>query len=479
LNRVDNSTSFILRSGRVVTPEGVRDAAIVVFEGVIVGIENPRDISVNGKLKIEDVGNFVVSPGLVDPHVHINEPGRTEWEGFETATRAAAAGGVTTLVDMPLNSSPVTTSVDAFQKKLDAARGKLQVDVGFHAGLVPQNASELKPLLSSGVLGVKAFTIHSGIDDFPATTEADFRKAMSAIAESGLPLLVHAELSSSLPSQALSEAKSLSALRSGDTLPARLTSASEAGGRSAQGFVNSRPREWENDAIALMIRLCKEYRCRVHIVHVSSSDAILLLRDAKAAGLPITAETCPHYLYFNAEEISDGDTRFKCAPPIRERDNNERLWDALRQGVLDFIASDHSPCPPAMKLLSKGDFTKAWGGISSLQFGLSIIWTEARKRGFVYSDLSRWMSANPAQLVGLESRKGKITEGFDADFVVWNPDESFVVEPSMIHHRHKLTPYEGRTLFGKVYATYLRGEKIFVHGKFLQPSGEVLLRTKT
>lgn len=442
--------SFVLRSKRVVTPDGVLEAAIVVREGTIVGIEEPQHIPPTAS--VEDVGDLVVSPGLVDPHVHINEPGRTEWEGFETATRAAATGGITTLVDMPLNSSPVTTTVEGFKAKLAASHSKLNVDVGLHAGLVPSNAENLQPLLNTGVLGVKAFMIHSGIDDFPATTEEDLRKAMPVIAESGSPLLVHAELE--FPN-----------------LESRITN-----NRSYREYLRSRPRRWENDAIAMMIRLCKEFRCRVHIVHVSSSEAIPMLREAKSEGLPITAETCPHYLCFSAEEISDGDTRFKCAPPIREHENNEKLWAALREGVIDFIASDHSPCPPEMKILSEGDFTKAWGGISSLQFGLPIIWSDARKRGCRISDISRWMSWYPAKLVGLDHCKGKIAVGYHADFVVWNPDELFVVEPSIIQHHHKLTPYDGRTLSGKIHATYLRGRKIYQNGKWMSPSGEALMR---
>lgn len=451
--RHHKNPSFVLRSRRVLTRDGLQEAAIVVTEGIITAVADARQLTPS--TQDIDVGELVVLPGLVDPHVHINEPGRTAWEGFETATRAAAAGGVTTLVDMPLNSSPVTTSVQALERKLQATKGTLHVDVGFHAGLVPHNAIDMRALLASGVLGVKAFMIDSGIDEFPATSEADFRTAMPAIAESGLPLLVHAELQTSLPT-------------SRTTNP-----------QSYLDYLHSRPRQWENEAVALMIRLCREYRCRVHIVHVSSSEAISLLYDAKAAGLPITAETCPHYLYFSSEEIPDGDTRFKCAPPIREKENNDKLWEALREGVLDFIASDHSPCPPELKLLNEGDFTNAWGGISSLQFGLAILWTEARKRGAQIADVGRWMSTHPANFVGLSHRKGQIAEGFDADFVVWNPEESFLVEQSMIHHRHKLTPYEGRTLFGKVHATYLRGEKIFENGQCPQPSGEILVRMTT
>ena len=451
---------FAIRSTRVVTINGVQNAVVVVKGETIAEVIPSQEFVGEDALDCRDL---VIAPGLVDSHVHINEPGRTEWEGFESATKAAAGGGITTLVDMPLNSSPVTTTVDAFRQKLDAAKGKLSVDCGFYGGIVPENAGELMSLLASGVLGVKGFLIHSGIDEFPHVTETDLRNAMPLIAESGLPLLVHAELASP---PTLSGAKSIALTNDSETL------------RSAQGFVSSRPRKWENDAVALMIRLCREFGCRVHIVHVSSSEVVPLLREAKESGLTITAETCLHYLVFASEEIPDGATQFKCAPPIRERKNNEQLWQALRDGVIDLVASDHSPCPPEMKLMEQGDFTKAWGGIASLQFGLSIMWTAARTRGFQLADLSRWMSANPAVLAGLEKKKGMIAPGFDADFVVWDPDESFVVVQSIIHHRHKITPYEGRTLFGKVHATYLRGKKIFDQGKFTAPSGRILLRQR-
>jgi len=438
-----------IRSRNVVVGNRLEDIVIHVEGETIARLLSPTDVAAK---EILDFGSLVLAPGLVDPHVHINEPGRTEWEGFETATKAAAAGGVTTLVDMPLNSSPVTTTVDAFRKKLDAATGKLRVDVGFHAGLVPDNAASLAALLASGVLGVKAFLIHSGIEEFPNVAEQELRKAMPAIAAHRLPLLVHAELHGAHHESATGHPSSYPA------------------------YLSSRPRQWENDAIALMIRLCEEFDCRVHIVHVSSSEAVPMLRAAKAAGVPISAETCPHYLFLSSEEIPAGATQFKCAPPIRERENNEKLWHALAEGVIDFIASDHSPCPPEMKCSGTGDFTKAWGGISSLQFGLPLVWTAARSRGFQPAHVSAWMSSNPAKLVGLEKRKGKIAAGFDADFVLWNPDEAFVVEPSSIHHRHKLTPYLGRTLFGKVHATFVRGKKVFDRGNFSLPSGNVLLR---
>jgi allantoinase len=399
---------------------------------------------------VYDVGDLVVSPGIVDSHVHINEPGRTEWEGFETATRAAAAGGVTTIVDMPLNSIPVTTTKHALHTKLAAACGRVSVDCGFHAGLVPENAGSLASLLDAGVLGVKAFLISSGIPEFAPVGEHYLRMALPEVHRRGLPLLVHAELASNGEQRAASS-------------------------RRYRDYLGARPRRWENDAVALLIRLAEEYRCRIHIVHVSSAEVVPLVEQAKERGLPISAETCPHYLCFAAEEIPDGATEFKCAPPIRERENNEALWDALKSGVLDCVVSDHSPSPPELKLQETGDFLNAWGGIASLQLSLAVMWTAARRRGFSLNNLSKWMCEQPARLLGLQSRKGAIAPGLDADLVVWNPDETFVVEPSLIHHRHKLTPYNGRKLFGKVYATFLRGERVYDGGTFLQGAGQILL----
>lgn len=447
------SSEFIISSRNVVTLNGLRPAALYIKNGTISGVMSLDQIP--SGITAEDFGDLVIMPGLVDTHVHINEPGRTEWEGFATATKAAAAGGITTLVDMPLNSTPVTTTLDAFRKKTSAAKGTIWVDCGFYGGVIPGNNNDLQLLLEAGVLGMKAFLVHSGIDDFPNVTEADLRVTMPLIARSGLPLLVHCELSDN---------NSKFEIRSP---------------QSYQGYLSSRPRAWEQNAIELMINLCKEFNCKIHIVHVSSSGAIPALRDARNAGLPVTTETCPHYLYFSAEEIPDGDTRFKCAPPIREQENRVKLWSALNEGVIDFIVSDHSPSLPALKCLDTGDFRKAWGGISSLQFGLSIIWTEARQRGHSIADIARWMCQRPAEFIGMNGRKGAIAPGYDADLVVWNPEEKFVVTPSLIHHRHKITPYEGRTLYGNVVATFLRGKKIFENGSFMnQPSGEILLRNK-
>ncbi len=460
-----SNTEFIIRSTKVVTLDGVRSATIIVRNGTIAEVL-PYDRLSDG-LYIEDVGDLVISPGLVDTHVHINEPGRTEWEGFETATKAAAAGGVTTLVDMPLNSSPVTTTADALKKKLVAARGKLWVDVGFYGGVVPGNNQHIQFLIDSGVLGFKAFLIHSGIDEFPNATEDDLRSAMPIIANHNLPLLVHCELSTGNPQ---------SIIRNLDESTHGLVESHRP--KSYHEYLSSRPAQWEHDAIELMIRLCEEYGCRTHIVHLSSADAIPMIHGARAAGLPLTVETCPHYLYFSSEEIPNGDTRFKCAPPIRERDNKERLWNALKDNTIDFIVSDHSPSTPSLKCLKSGDFQQAWGGIASLQFGLSIIWTEARQRGFSLNDITRWMSKKPAEIINLGKQKGAIAPGYDADLVIWNPDEQFTIESSLIHHRHKLTPYEGRTVYGKVKKTYLRGAKIFDDGSLHhQPLGNILLST--
>jgi allantoinase len=406
---------------------------------------------------VVDAGDRAVLPGLVDAHVHINEPGRTEWEGFETATRAAAAGGVTTLVDMPLNSSPVTTTPAALAQKLAAAEGKLWVDCGLYGGLVPGNTEHLQPLAAAGVLGFKAFLCPSGIDEFQATTETDLRAAAPAITEAGLPLLVHAELPGPQPAEVGRQFSSEP--------------------RSYAAYQATRPPRWEHEAIALLIALCREYRCRVHIVHLSSADALPLIAAARSAGLPLTVETCPHYLVFAAEEIPDGDPRFKCAPPIRERENRERLWEALRDGLIDTVGSDHSPALPAMKELATGNLERAWGGIASLQLILSVVWTAGKRRGATLADLVEWMGLRPARLLGLDGRKGALAAGADADLVVFDPEAEFQVTPDVLHHRHKLTPYEGRVLRGRVGMTFLRGRKVYDTGRFTgAPSGRIVRR---
>ncbi|MCL4522284.1 MAG: allantoinase AllB, partial [Acidobacteria bacterium] len=394
--------------------------------------------------QVEDVGNFAVLPGLVDTHVHINEPGRTAWEGFLTATRAAAVGGVTTLIEMPLNSIPATTTAAAFCEKCDAARGQLHVDTGFWGGVVPanvKNAAELRSLYDAGVFGFKCFLVPSGVEEFPFVIECDLRAALPTLAALGAPLLVHAELPG----------------------PIETAQAAVAGKdpRKYSTWLKSRPRDAENSAIALLIRLAKEFRARVHIVHLSSSDALPLLRIAKDDGVALTVETCPHYLFWKAEEIRDGATQFKCAPPIREDENRERLWTALRKELIDFVVSDHSPCPPAMKCSDSGDFLRAWGGITSLELGLRVMWTEAQRRGFTLADVVRWMCTGPARLAGLDRRKGAIASGCDADFVVFDSENVSRVEAERLQQRHKLSPYAGCELRGAVRATWLRGEKIY------------------
>ncbi len=419
---------------RVVLPDGVRPAALVVRQGAIAAIvELAHAPETEWRL---DAGPLVVLPGLVDCHVHVNEPGRTEWEGFDTATRAAAAGGVCTIVDMPLNCIPVTTTLAALEVKRAAVEQLLYVDTAFWGGVVPGNAGELEPLVRAGARGFKAFMVHSGIDDFPAATVEDLRVAMPILARLAVPLLVHAEVACSVNSHP------------------------QADPRAYQTFLDSRPPEMENEAIATLIALAEETRCRVHIVHLSSAEALPQLAAAKARGVPITAETCPHYLCFAAEEIPDGHTEYKCAPPIRPRQNQTALWRALVDGTLDFVVSDHSPCTPALKLLEAGDFVGAWGGVASLQLGLAALWTRGQAEGVSLAQLGSWLSARPAALAGLD-RKGALAVGKDADFVLWDPDAEFVVDGAQLFHRHKITPYQGRRLRGVVHSSYLRGQKIF------------------
>jgi allantoinase len=427
---------FAITSNRVVLPAGIKKAAVLIRDGTIIDVVD----SLTGEQPVVDMGDLVLMPGIVDPHVHINEPGRTEWEGFDTATRAAIAGGITTLIEMPLNASPVTTSVAAFQKKIGATQSKLHCDCGFWGGVVPGNEKEILPLISAGVFGFKAFLVHSGIDEFPPVDETQLRKSMPLIAKQGLPLLVHCELRTS---------------------EIQLTDK-----RSYADYLASRPKKWENDAIALMIRLCREFNCRTHIVHLSSAESIPQIRAAREEGLPLTVETTQHYLYFNAEDIPDGATVFKCAPPIREKTNNELLWQALKEGVIDFVATDHSPAPPEMKEIASGDFEKAWGGIASLQFALPVLWTAAKKHGCSISDLAAWLTMNPSLLPQLQTR-GKIQKGCRADLVAWDPDATFTVSEDMIRHKHKLTPYLNEKLSGVVHYTWLNGKQVFDSGKFL------------
>jgi allantoinase len=425
---------LVIRAPRVMSGHGEIAAAVGVREGSVTALM-PVDRAAAARSVLELDASVVLLPGLVDSHVHICEPGNTEWEGFAAATRAAAAGGITTLVDMPLDSVPSTVSVAALEAKREAAAGQCHVDVGFWGGVIPGNLGELAPLHGAGVLGFKCFLADSGSDDFPSVTAREMEVALGILRGLDSPLLVHAE-----------------SAEAAAAIPA-------AAGPSYAAYLASRPRGIENLAVCQVIEAARRSGGRAHVVHLSSSDALPMIASARRDGVAVTAESCPHYLTLIAEEIADGATAFKCSPPIREEANRELLWGGLRNGVLDLIVSDHSPATADMKELAGGDFGAAWGGISSLQFGLPLIWTAARRRGFSLCDVARWMSAGPARLAGLRN-KGRIEVGYDADFCVFAPDESFTVDPGDSHHRHPVTPYEGRALDGAVRGTILRGELI-------------------
>lgn len=415
-------TEIVLQSQNVVFEDRVEPAAIVIEGSRIL------DIVAYGQPDAFDMGIAAILPGLVDPHVHLNEPGRTQWEGMTTGTAAAAAGGITTVCDMPLNSSPVTTTVEALEQKRNAARGRVSVEIGFHGGVVPEHLGQIERLLDAGALGIKAFLCHSGIDEFPNVGEKELREIMPILAARGVPLLAHAEIAKPMPPL---------------TNPRRYLD-----------YMHSRPPSFELEAIEMLLALCEETKCPLHIVHLADAGSVAMLRDARSRGLPVTVETCPHYLVFAAEEIPDGATQFKCAPPIRDVENREALWDALREGVIDFIASDHSPCPPEMKSIDEGRFDQAWGGISSLQVGLPVIWAEASQRGFGLTDLVRWMSREPAKLLGLSRT---LAAGQVANLVVFDAGTSWVIDAEMLHHRHKVTPYHNRAVLGLVRQTLLHG----------------------
>ncbi|PCJ48981.1 MAG: allantoinase AllB [Gammaproteobacteria bacterium] len=448
--------NFALKSSKVITSDGMGPCCVEIKHGLIHAL---HDVGKSLDCPIEDLGDLVLMPGLVDSHVHINEPGRTEWEGFNTATQAAAAGGITTLVDMPLNCIPVTTTKAAFMEKLEAVKDKLWVDCGFWGGVIPDNIEQLDELLCSGVLGVKSFLIDSGIAEFPKVDANHIRLAMPIIAKHGVPYLIHAELDCNGESEV-------------DI------------GNSYQKFLASRPKKWENDAVQMMIDLATESydkgnNIKVHVVHLSSDEALEKITKAKQDGLEFTAETCPHYLTLEAEQIPDGKTLFKCCPPIRENKNREHLWQALKQGVISFIVSDHSPCTPQLKNIDSGDIEKAWGGISALQFGLPLIWTEARQRDFTLEDISKLMSLETAKFAGLDKIKGKIAEGYHADLLVFDEQASFTISNEMIKHRHKITPYVGREVQGKIIKTFVRGQLVFSGDDFIGiPSGQVLLKNE-
>jgi allantoinase len=436
---------LVIRGERVLLDGDLRPATLHIANGRIRAV----DAKVQGP--VIDAGKLLVTPGIVDTHVHLNEPGRTEWEGFRTATEAAAAGGITTVVDMPLNCIPATTTRDAVLKKREALEGKLHVDVAFWGGVVPGNAGDLEGMAREGVPGAKCFTCPSGVDEFPHVVRADLERAMPILRDLGLTLLVHAEAPGPL-----------------EEAEARVAGQDP---RAYATYLRSRPTRAEDDAIAMVIDLARRHRCPSHIVHLSAATAIPMIARAQQEGVPITAETCLHYLTFTAEEVPPGQTQYKCAPPIRERANREALWQGLGAGAVGMIVSDHSPCTPQLKKPEQGDFLGAWGGIAGLQLGLSALWTQCKARGVSLATMFAWNAGATARLAGL-ARKGRLAVGHDADVVLWDDAASFTVEPSMIRHRHKVTPYAGRTLAGVVERTFLRGREAYSRaGGLAKPGG--------
>jgi allantoinase len=426
--------------------------ATISFENDII-----TDIDYNKQDDAEDVGDNVLMPGVIDAHVHINEPGRTDWEGFDTATKAAAAGGTTTIVDMPLNSSPVTTTLRAFNDKLFASVSQLHINCGFYAGLIPGNSNHLENLIDAGVFGIKCFLTHPGIEEFPNVTEKDLDKAMPIIARHNIPLLVHCER---VDKQVDYD---------------QIAIGFETNPTSYKYFLASRPSQWEHDAIDLMIQLSRKHNCRVHIVHVSSAGSLKKIEKAKQEGLPISAETCPHYIYFNAEDIPDAHCIYKCAPPIREKKNNDALKQGLQNEILDFIASDHSPASPSIKEIETGNLMKAWGGIAGLQFLLPASWT-ALKENMSLEEFIPLMTAQPAQFIN-ETTRGEIKPGNYADLVIWDPNGKRRISEEDILFRHKISPYIGEELYGTIQQTIVNGETVFREGKVInQNKGKWLLR---
>lgn len=437
-------------------PDGIRPATIHLRNGKVHAILAFETALPPGAPLI-DAGALVVMPGIVDTHVHINDPGRADWEGFETATMAAAAGGVTTLVDMPLNSIPPTTTLNGLEEKIRAAEGRTWVDFGICGGLVPSSVNDLASVYREGVLAFKCFLAESGVDEFSHVSDVELRAGLRELAKIDAPLFVHAELPGPLNEAAIH-------LKESDP-------------RRYETYLRSRPKTAEDAAIDLVFNLSKETGARTHIVHLSSSTALPIVQRAIESGVPLTAETCPHYLTFASEEIPDGATAYKCAPPIRERENRTQLWNALMSGTLTQVVTDHSPSSAEMKCSGSGDFMKAWGGISSLQLGLAAVWTEARDRGARIEHIAEWMCKAPARLAGISGRKGGIFVGADADFAIWDPDASFEVDPKSLHHRHKITPYAGRRLMGRVEKTILGGRMVFERGSHVgRPEGRWVRR---
>lgn len=444
---------FSIRTRRLGLPEGIQPGILLIRSGKIEEIL-PYNAETSGNHQL-DVGDSLVFPGLIDCHVHLNEPGHTDWEGFDTGTRAAAAGGVTTLVDMPLNSRPVTTSLAALRQKVLSSEGKRHVHCGFWGGIVPGNTHQLEDLLSGGALGLIAFLSHSGIDEFPNAKEEDLRQALLLLKKHGKPMLVHCELEVPHPAQ--------EQLRQNP--------------RSYEAWLASRPDSWETEAIRLLIRLCRETGARCHVVHLATQEALPHIRSARKEGLPFTVETCTHYLVFDASEIGDGQVAYKCAPPIRHKETRDALWEALSDGTLDFLASDHSPAPPGIKELESGDFSKAWGGIAGLQFSLTALWKSAYERNFPVHSILKYWAEGPADFIGLGHRKGKLAPGFDADILIWDPEVTWGLKESDILHRHKVCPYIGKTMKGRVEKTIVAGKLVYDAGRFMHlAAGEAILK---
>lgn len=443
--------NFLIYSKRCWIDGGFTEATLHIIKDKIVSIIPGK--YQNDTIKFLECQDSIVMPGILDAHVHINEPGRTNWEGFDTATKAAALGGVTTLVEMPLNSDPVTTNKDAFEIKKLATKNKLHVNCGFYGGVIPGNDKDIEPLIEAGVFGIKGFLTHSGIDEFPNVTKDDLEKIAPVLAKYDLPLLLHCEFG---------EEKNIPQVKP----------------KSYRAYLASRPTEWELNALKITQDIQEKYSIRAHIVHLSASKGLKSINYRKKFTKKLTVETCPHYLYFTAEEIPDAAPVYKCAPPIRDKANNDALWKGVLNGELDFLASDHSPAPPEIKKLESGNLFEAWGGISGLQFTLPVIWTAGLSKGLTLDKLIPLLTSNPAKFLGLDNRKGKLKKGFDADITIWNEHNEFTITESKIAHKHKATPYLNHTLKGKIIHTFVNGVHAVKNGTLNSLNAGKLLLNK-
>ncbi len=445
-------TEFLIHSKRCFIDNQFIEATLHIKDEKIYQIFNGTHSKEN--TPILDYNNLIVMPGIIDAHVHINEPGRTNWEGFDTATKAAAIGGITTLIEMPLNANPVTTTVNAFKLKKKASTNKLHVNCGFYGGIIPTNSNDIEVLIRAGVFGIKGFLTHSGIEEFPNVTKQHLEEIAPILKKYDIPLLLHCELS--------------------DNDVPKVNNP-----KSYIEYLNSRPQLWETNAIDLALEIQKKFDIMVHIVHLSASEGLERIKKRKQITHKLTVETCPHYLYFNAEDIPDASPIYKCAPPIREKQNNDLLWKAVLNDDFNFLSSDHSPAPPERKRLEEGDFFNAWGGISGLQFTLPLLYSEGKKRGLQLEKLIPLLTKNPALFLGLEQQKGKLKEGFDADITIWDDKETFTITEKTIQHKHKATPYLNETLFGKVIHTFVNGVQVVENSKLKELNAGKLLLKKT